>query len=463
MEISPQELNNLINNLRSKRWFQSKSKEIISTKIIDSLELSKELTIIFLEIEFTDESKEIYFLAVDPSQYNFQDCVQDNQFIFHWLTQLSDENEIQTENKAKISFLENKSSLEEFKITNNSQFHFLNVEQSNSSIIIDKKYIIKILRKLTEGRNPETEILSNLNQFNLNFIPQLLGQIEYRIGNKSFLLASIQEYIENQGDCWEYAVNLIENYFQSSSELKDFDNDETLQSVIQLARGLAQVTAQMHIALSKVENASGFAPENFVDEDLQLIHQEFDSEMRKALPHLAVQNPRNIFTELDELKNSFNTILRELVNKNVQKVRIHGDYHLGQVLKTKSNFIVIDFEGEPLKTLEQRRCKSSPFKDVAGMLRSFDYAILSINKKEQSRINKGLSNELYELLRNEFISAYLLGVKNKNFVFQENALNIQLIKFYEIQKAFYEIVYEANNRPSWLDIPVQVLERLISE
>ncbi|MDJ0626229.1 MAG: hypothetical protein QNJ31_07695 [Candidatus Caenarcaniphilales bacterium] len=439
----------LIKFLKNQRWFQSKSKRIQKIATIDQIEFN-DIQILILEIEFNDFGKEQYFLPLSINEGTFQDDLNNENFLQQLFTKLTTKQSLQTAKKQQISLKLMEGS--KFTVSANSSFKLLGVEQSNTSIIIDRQFIVKFIRKLGKGINPETEILEALNPQKLDFIPRLEAKICFETDSGETLLASIQKFIDNQGDGWRYCCNLLIN----------LNNKE---AILRFSQALANKTAQMHIALSQIHDDECFSMEDFNDHDLEKIKAEFNVELEKSLSLVKISGYKKEFELLEEIVvDNFLDVFEELIKKNIKKIRIHGDYHLGQVLKTQDSYIIIDFEGEPLKPVEKRKQKTSPLKDVAGMLRSFDYAFES-HLKSSKEISAYISEEYKDLLgetKNKFLYEYLSKVIGRNFVFDDIELNKKLIRVYEIEKALYEVNYEINNRPDWLDIPINSLKELLA-
>ena len=317
----------------------------------------------------------------------------------------------------------------------------LKAEQSNTSLIYGERLFVKLYRRLVPGTNPDAELTRYLSeQAGFRAIPTFGGTANW--GAASLALA--QELRPNEGDAWALA-------------LREFTRDTpaTRPAWLTLARLLGQRTGEMHSALARTISIADFAPEQVGENDIarvvESIHThsaELRALLREKLPSLP--------TATRTLAQSALAILRKPVPSPTThlgwKTRTHGDYHLGQVLFAGGDFILIDFEGEPTRTLAQRRAKAPPHRDVAGMLRSFHYAA------HAARRQCGASVEQAEEWAHESQAAFLTGwreaTQNTPIADAEEAA---LLRLFLHEKALYEIAYELNNRPDWLDIPLRGL------
>ncbi len=364
-------------------------------------------------------------------------------------------------------------------------------EQSNTSIIFGDKLILKLFRRQQEGPNPDTEIgryLTEKTSF-ANIAP-FGGSIEYsREGRQTSTLAMLQGLVANEGDGWQWTLEELDRYYESNASqllppehmpdsqpsllsLSEADEPlfarERMGIYLEAAALLGARTAEMHLALAQETEDPAFAPEPLSPEDLNRLRENliehatsaFDA-LKENLSHL----PDNA-VELAGLVLSRRRLaihrMRQLAAGEMQalRTRIHGDYHLGQVLRVKGDFVILDFEGEPARSLEERRAKQSPLKDVAGMLRSFSYAAFSATMRYSSR-----RPEAYEQLEpwarlweqsasSAFLRRYREAIKIASIVPEQPAQFERLLEVYMLDKALYELVYELNNRPNWVRIPL---------
>jgi maltokinase len=316
-------------------------------------------------------------------------------------------------------------------------------EQSNSSVAFGDDTLMKLFRRVTPGRNPDIEILEALTHAGNEHVAALHGWVETtRSSGETLQLGLLQQFLRTASDGWELALASLRNlYAEGVLHAEESGGDFASE-----AQRLGVAVAEMHTTL-----AEHFPTETWGAEDLGRIADEMNARLDAALdvvPELA--------EHADGLRRTFDAI-RE-TDEPVVAQRIHGDLHLGQTLRTVRNWKIIDFEGEPAKTLEERRRPDSAWRDVAGMVRSFDYAAeLTRIDHEQS---VGDVDSLDEPLAREWadrnLTAFLLGYQEST----GHQVDRSVLAAYAADKAVYEAVYEARNRPTWLPIPLGALRRL---
>jgi maltose alpha-D-glucosyltransferase/alpha-amylase len=339
-------------------------------------------------------------------------------------------------------------------------------EQSNSSCVVDRKAVIKLFRRVTPGIHPEVEMGRVLTQRGFTGIPPLLGEVTRRDSEAAIAAVGIvQGFITNQGDGsgWtkEMLMRIVDEQSVAPRDRNPFGSYEAF------ARVLGRRTGEMHTVLAQPTDNPDFAPEAATEKTVQLWLKQAQWQLETAF--LALENyTGNARTSLHRLNEQRDDILRALQglllpNRGAACTRIHGDFHLGQVLVAGSDVIIIDFEGEPLKPLSERRAKLSPMRDVAGMIRSFDYAAGVVEREGQlSAAGRGhvRAHSLLDQFRYAAEAAFLAGYEDgrgKPLSRKER----HLIRAFAIEKAAYEIVYEAANRPDWIDIPLRGLAALL--
>jgi trehalose synthase-fused probable maltokinase len=316
----------------------------------------------------------------------------------------------------------------------------LGAEQSNSSVRFGNA-ILKAYRKLEPGIQPELELgrfLSRNGRY--NNAPKVLGSLETR-GTKPITLWLFQELIENNGDAWEVTCKLLEQLNKDPAGARS--------QIIRLADRLGDRTARLHNALGSGAE-SGFSADPILDSDIQGWVHDICLSATSVLDQLAA-HPSPVCRRLVARRDEVVAEIRRLGAAPVlgKKIRLHGDLHLGQVLVTTDDVFIIDFEGEPLRPFEQRRSKYSPMKDVAGLLRSFDYARATVQKQSGTTAAADIAETVDDaksaLLHSYFSQSGLAG---------DLAEARALLRIFLYEKTFYEIRYELANRPDWIDIPV---------
>ncbi|MFL6689832.1 MAG: maltose alpha-D-glucosyltransferase [Alphaproteobacteria bacterium] len=339
-------------------------------------------------------------------------------------------------------------------------------EQSNSSCIVERKAVIKLFRRVTTGIHPEVEMGRILTQRNFTGIPPLLGEVSRRDSEGTTTAVGIvQGFIANQGDGsgWtkEILMRIVDEQSVAPRDRNPFGAYEGF------ARVLGRRTGEMHSVLAEPTDNPDFAPEAASESTVQHWFKQARWQLEEAFRALEkyTGHQRASLTRLNEQRDHMFRALQGLLlpNRGAACTRIHGDFHLGQVLVAGSDVIIIDFEGEPLKPLTERRAKLSPMRDVAGMIRSFDYAAGVVEREGQlSAAGRGhvRAHSLLDQFRHAAEGAFLAGYeegRGKPLSRKER----HLIRAFTIEKAAYEIVYEAANRPDWIDIPLRGLAALL--
>ena len=372
-------------------------------------------------------------------------------------------------------------------------------EQSNTSVLYDSRFFFKLYRSPEEGNNPELEIIKTLTE-NTTFrnFPTYAGSLEYhKKDDESSALGILVDFVPNEGNAWEFTQSAIGRYFdqiiadksQLMAEIED-ENVDVVELIgeqkmkdligrffIEMIELLGQRTAEMHLALASVKSKKEFVPEPFSLLYQKSLYQSFRTLIKRTVNQMK-SSKRKLNTEQKELiddiiKNEellLTTIKHTLEKKKIHtsKTRIHGDYHLGQVLFVGKDFMIIDFEGEPTRSLTARKLKHCPFKDVAGMLRSFHYAIYMGQLENKWKIPgdvdflKPWLEAWYEVVEKAFLESYLKTAGNASFIPEEQQEINNLLSVYTIEKAIYEADYEFNNRPDWLHIPLNGLKKILN-
>jgi len=371
---------------------------------------------------------------------------------------------------------------------------FLPLEQSNSTICYGSSWLLKLLRKVEAGPNVELEMGQFLDSaLPRARVPRPVGALQMRSEGFACTLAVVNEYVENRGSAWSLTLESLFTFFERVS------NDEASVAAIPLpsaadaechdavpeallglarpyfdwVRRLAERTAELHRALGSETREPGFG-----QEPLTLPHQyslyegarrslvrSFVAlrEQQGSLPAEAAQLARRVLRAEPALLEQ----LRRIVHSQaaVTRIRCHGDYHLGQVLFSGDDFVIIDFDGEPGRPAAERRAKCSPLRDVAGMLRSFAYAAETALRSPQLRAeDRARLAPWAEAFRAwvcvSFVQSYLVGIEGEAYCPPSRAAASLLIEFYELEKALYEVEYELNNRPLWLPVPLAGLARI---
>ena len=375
----------------------------------------------------------------------------------------------------------------------------LREEQSNTSVVFGERFVLKVFRRLEPGPHPEQEIGQVLTRSGFSHAPPLAGSLEYRPNRKEpMTVALLQGFVPNEGDAWTHTRDALGDYFETvMARPRDAEtlqparggtlglvgrepDQETVGLIgpfLESARLMGRRTAEMHCTLAAATSEPDFAPEPFSGFHRRSLYQSMRNlagqvlrTLKRALKRLP-DELRDTAEVLLERKDTFMEVFRRIleVRDPGLRFRIHGDLHLGQVLFTGKDFILIDFEGEPARPLSERRKKGSPLRDVAGMLRSFHYAAHAALFRQQAvGMTNGMAPEQAENLfefwngwvASAFLDAYLEPAREGGFLPDLEELPA-LLETYVLEKAVYELGYELNHRPDWVSIPMKGIRRLI--
>jgi maltose alpha-D-glucosyltransferase/alpha-amylase len=370
-------------------------------------------------------------------------------------------------------------------------------DQSNTSVIFGHQLIMKMFRRLEPGPNPDVEIGAYLTARGFSRVPPLLEAVEYQRSDEDVSsVLMLQHYVPNQGNGWQVTVEEVERYFdrtlalppptaareQARRWLTSIDSEapgpvvEVVRSYLATAEILGRRTGELHVALAADAGNPAFAPEPYTQTDVagtaEAMKRHAEERLRlleAALPTLDERRAAiaaQVLTQRDGLLHQFDDLKR--LSSGAARIRCHGDYHLGQVLVTEGDVVILDFEGEPARPISERREKSSPLRDVAGMLRSFSYASLTalgaataVRPEAHERLAPW-ADYWEEWVSAAFLRAYLAAVGAADFLPSASNDLDTLLQAFVLDKALYELGYELNNRPDWVHIPLTGLLRLRS-
>ena len=495
----------LENYIINKRWYGGKASTLKYIEVVDSFKITSKHNNYFgvlLEVNFKEAFFQHYFMPIAfmleeeldtntiiaPVQLNgmdgfLVDALHQEDFrklLFDKII-TSKENDI-----SKVNFHKGVKLLDKEYISSK----FMGVEQSNTSIIYNDNLVLKIFRRIYISMNPDYEISRFLTErMNFKSSPEYKGSISVNFSEGDITLGLMQELVPNQGDAWKYMLDEVDRIFSNLSAKKikidKLPNIELFQklrlnevppeiidwaglSVILRIQTLARRTAEMHIALGSDIHETAFTPTTYNGDYTVWLKNRLTYQFQNRVNIL-----ENNLHKLDglalDLANQFldnKKSIRKLfldfdwTKMKSERIRIHGDYHLGQVLVNGDDFYILDFEGEPESTIRDRKVKQPPLKDVAGMFRSFHYAIYAtiFNNKEKYPYEQ---KELFQA--GEVLFKYFVGVFLQTYVEVAQAGNLNigynkeidfLLKYCLLEKAVYELGYELNPRPRWSVIPL---------
>jgi trehalose synthase-fused probable maltokinase len=455
--------------LLAERWFAGKARAVDRLDVVAAAPLCDDAVLAVVRVEFADGADEVYFVPLVNTPDGLHDGLANEQACIALLNLVATGRTIPCEPAGAGRFVGVPSPL--FAELQGSPQACLFVrpaahDQSNSAVQFGERLFLKVFRKLEPGLNTDYEIARFLTvQQKFSQFPRVAGAIEFQASTgDSAIAATLLEWVPNEGDAWHAALAEVQLTL-TSGKVRAMTG----------ARLLGQRTAELHLALADANGNPAFDSEPMGPADcaalsrrlrvgaetvfrtLEQAKADLDSEVAGQVQTLLARGPGLVERFADSLATP----------PSCTKQRIHGDYHLGQVLCQSGDFVLLDFEGEPARPLAERRQKDSPLRDVAGMLRSFGYAAYSglFNHREQNAAAPAASESLVcqwqELTASEYLNGYFAAALGASFVPVDSAVCKMLLNFFVFEKALYEVMYELNNRPAWLKIPLAGIQPLL--
>ena len=486
--------------LQIQRWFGSKGRAISQTRLVDAVRLQAEPQnyLALVRVEFEDGGLERYFLPLAYKQGDaagaltaaypraavawlsgpsgrllLHDATADERF---WLA-LYRATERNWRGRS-LQGLYSTTVTPGVRLPAVASASVMGVEQSNSSASFEGKVFGKLYRKLEDESNPEVEMLSYLTQAGFLFAPPLQGELNFRRGPLSRTLGIFQGFIPGGDDAWTYALEETARYLSRTAETpvpesalpERFDDplpawlEDVAGENLQLAILLGVRTAELHTTLSHAQTPA-LRPEPTTTGDLGGFAARVRREAELTLSQLEAQG-RTL--DRDALERAL-ARLEQLaaVSPDWQKIRVHGDYHLGQVIRAEGELYILDFEGEPARPLSERRERDQALRDVAGMLRSLEYAGLvawQTHAQESGSDDETWADLLIRWSEAAFVETYLSTAgEGASYLPEDPDTRDLLIWAYQLDKVLYEVRYELGSRPDWVWLPLKGLERLLGE
>jgi maltose alpha-D-glucosyltransferase/alpha-amylase len=373
----------------------------------------------------------------------------------------------------------------------------LSAEQSNTSIAYDKAWFLKVYRKVDQTINPDVEITRFLTEtVGFPYVPAYVGNMEWHRGGGVTVLAMMQEMVDAIGDGWTFMLDRLHSYnetilanqyevpeVQQATLIEALRYEDVPEHIKVLLEGpaaertrlLGERTGQLHLALASDKRNPDFRPEPYSLHYQRSLYSSFQTLVRtvfttlsrrlKALPEAVRAEAEEVLAMRSQIMAAFKRIYSRKID--TMKVRIHGDYHLGQVLFTGKDLLILDFEGEPARPYSERRLKRTPIRDVAGMIRSYHYApyaSLFLDTKLSDSDREQLmpfADLWFHYMSGFFMEAYLQAVKDSPLV-PENEEDLRvLMQTFLLEKAIYELGYELNNRPEWVIVPLRGIRQVM--
>ncbi len=413
-----------------------------------------------------------------PREGTLVDATGEAQFVFHLLNGLASGTSIDTE-QGRLSF----HPTRRFSLVgdlDHAHMRTVNAEQSNTTMLVGSDYVVKLFRRLEPGINPEIEIgrfLTEVAPFANT--PPLLGSVELESGGAVSAIAVVHQLVENQGDAWTVTGFYLDRFVDEQRLLQDSAAGPSDEEAAYLRRmqQVGQRVAEMQLALASRDDLPDFAPEPIADEDVQRWTDGVLERADRVCTELARRRPELPEREgrlADSMLAHCTTLperLAALIPAGVaaMKIRHHGDFHLGQMLIVKDDVFIIDFEGEPRRSLAERRLKAPAARDIAGLIRSIDYSAtaaldraLKLDPNDRAQVAHAL-DDWREHAVAAFLDAYRqgLGADQRLWPSEREAAD-RLLDFFLLEKAIYEIEYELAHRPDWLGVPLAGTLRILS-
>jgi trehalose synthase-fused probable maltokinase len=514
--------------LMTRRWFGGKARHIRTVQIIESIPIPEPVasaTLLFIRVDYTEGSPEIYSLPLAAAFGEQADRIREELphtvvapvklknsersgllYDALWTAQLAEALLETIAGQRRYAGLQGTlvgSSTKAFAALLPPQSRLdptvLKAEQSNTSVAYGDRAIFKLYRRLGNGMNPDLEIGRVLTEMNFPYIPPVGGAIEYcRTGEEPVTVGLLQAFVPNHGDAWQHTLEAVSYYFrqiQSHSEQlegtaipkaslpepAEQEPPTVVHSLVgpylESAKRLGQRTAELHVALAQCRDNERFRAEPCSREYRQSRYASMCRLMDQACALLERQLTDFPLPRKEEARRLLNERARVMARfhgyveqeTTALRIRCHGDYHLGQVLWTGQNFIIVDFEGEPARPLAERRIKHPAVLDVAGMLRSFHYAphVALANQWPDAATGGRLETfgpwirGWYGWVSAEFLRGYLGIAGRASFSPQSSREFRALLEIHLLEKACYELNYELNNRPAWAWIPLRGICELV--
>jgi trehalose synthase-fused probable maltokinase len=509
--------------LMRQRWFGGKAREIGAVELLDVIPIHKdslETFLLIVKVMYADGADECYAMPVlraepvadpvaDPSTLIFPTDSASGQIVL--IDGLRNEAFLRTlleliRERAVVSG--EKGELRAFQTTAYSRLNPeladelhprpVRAEQSNTSIIYGNRLILKFFRRIQEGTNPDLEIGQFLTEkTSFASVPPLAGSLRYDTQDgRQMAQGMLQAFVPNEGDAWTFTLRALDQFYDLMAERAEREvptadsaggsgNEAirvpdyargTVEPYLAAAQLLGQRTAEMHLALASEPSDPAFVPEPFTMEfqrhleemSLGLMNRAFSllRDNSSNLPEAWRSNGERLARREQEIADRFHNALSRPIR--AMRTRIHGDYHLGQVLRTGSDFVIIDFEGEPARSIAERRTKRSPLQDVAGMLRSFHYAAFApLLGESRMHADKAKKISVWAEPWNTWVASRFLGkyfemARGAAYLPQSKEEMQAVLELHLLEKAIYELWYELNNRPAWVGIPLQGIWKILA-
>jgi trehalose synthase-fused probable maltokinase len=439
--------------ITKQRWYASKTRPVTGIEIVEEVALRRQPTLVLAlaQARFAQGTHELYQLPLgvarigedhggepigESDELVAYDAVAEPIHARELLRRIEEGGEVSTADGTFSFFCVD----EGITVTDQTPVRAVGVEQSNSSLVFDDRYVLKVFRKIEPGINPELEMLRFLTAHAFPNIARLHGWYEYEGTALAGTLGVAQEFVPDAIDGWRLAL------------------EETVsqpQVFLERLNALGSATAQMHNALASDAGDPAFSPEEPSQEAISLLTATIDEDIERMFLRLPEEDTLEpIAGRGEDVRERL--AARSQIGVGGKQIRGHGDYHLGQTLYSPRGWVILDFEGEPARPLPERRQKRSPLRDVASMLRSFAYVSSAVERLQ----GQTPPADFEQQARLRFLEAYFAEIDPTLLPAGESAV-ANLLAIFELEKAIYELRYELDNRPDWVAIPVAGIVRLL--
>lgn len=479
------------------RWFAGKARQVKHLKVKNSVHFEEFIFMTF-EVKYAEGDTELYLLplsfvedgsqevsekgilskaSIDDKMGVLVDAIYDVNFRSSLFANIFHEKQIEQKNGHQLSFGKGKALATESDVI--SSF-IPNIDSSNSAMIFgedgaEHRYFLKLYRKLFSETNPEVEMVEFITQ-NSDFrnIPRFAGSVTWKRDEEADVTFGVMvEVIDSIKDDWSMTGDYLEDFLEAFVD----GNFQIRESVFDKVSLLARRTAEMHMSLFTLRGAGSFNAEPFDRPYRRFLHEKFENLLERRY-NLLTDNYLRLDEQAQSLAWKFmesKDIILDFIDQVLTRplfsyrTRIHGDYHLGQVLATADDVVIIDFEGEPEGSISERKIKHSPLKDVAGMVRSYHYAVSAklfnseITSDKDEVVLQRAADRWYKLIKDTYLEEYFAMFGSPHPLFKDNNEINYLLLFHLLEKAVYELGYEVNYRPTWVKIPLRGIIEVIGE